>query len=96
MYPVKPYVLKADCELNRIYRDTDGCTCVTYILPHGGTRTTKYVKGEQINIIYDTANPEKHLIIDDKDKINSTKGFMTVTLIFAVAAGMAAVLGLIL
>ncbi len=79
-YLVKPYVLK-NCELNRVYFDTNLRTCIPYIGPHSGSRQTKYHVGERIEIRYDIQKPAEHIIMDDKDRVSLKKGFLIASFI---------------
>ena len=57
------------------YANSDHTFCVTYFGAHSGSRQTNYQAGESITVAYLPETPNKHQIVDDKDKKSFYKGF---------------------
>ena len=77
-YIVKPYVLLKNADINLKYTDSENVTCITYMGRHGGTSQTKYRTGEDIIVKYNSNNPKRHEILNDKDKTFASKVFKIV------------------
>lgn len=77
-YIVKPYVLLKNADINLKYTDSENVTCITYMGRHGGTSQTKYRTGEDIIVKYNSNNPTRHEILNDKDKTFASKIFKIV------------------
>ena len=77
-YIVKPYILLKNADINLKYTDSENVTCITYMGRHGGTSQTKYRTGEDIIVKYNSNNPTRHEILNDKDKTFASKIFKIV------------------
>ena len=77
-YIVKPYVLLKNADINLKYTDSENVTCITYMGRHGMSGQTKYHTGEDIIVKYNSNNPKRHEILNDKDKIFASKVFKIV------------------
>ena len=77
-YIVRPYVLLKNADINLKYTDSENVTCITYMGRHGGTSQTKYRTGEDIIVKYNSNNPTRHEILNDKDKTFASKVFKIV------------------
>ena len=77
-YIVKPYVLLKNADINLKYTDSENVTCITYMGRHGMSGQTKYRTGEDIIVKYNSNNPKRHEILNDKDKIFASKVFKIV------------------
>ena len=76
-YIVKPYVLLKNVDINLKYTDSENVTCITYMGRHGMSGQTKYRTGEDIIVKYNSNNPKRHEIFNDKDKTFTFKFFKT-------------------
>ena len=74
-YIVKPYVLLKNADINLKYTDSENVTCITYMGRHGMSGQTKYRTGEDIIVKYNSNNPKRHEILNNKDKMFSYKAF---------------------
>ena len=72
-YIVKPYILLKNADINLKYTDSENVTCIIYRGNHGGTSQTKYRTGEDIIVKYNSNNPKRHEILNDKDKLFAFK-----------------------
>ena len=72
-YIVKPYILLKNADINLKYTDSENVTCITYMGRHGMSGQTKYRTGEDIIVKYNSNNPERHEILNDKDKLFAFK-----------------------
>ena len=72
-YIVKPYVLLKNADINLKYTDSENVTCITYMGRHGMSGQTKYRTGEDIIVKYNSNNPKRHEILNDKDKLFAFK-----------------------
>ena len=77
-YIVKPYILLKNADINLKYTDSENVTCITYMGRHGMSGQTKYRTGEDIIVKYNSNNPERHEILNDKDKTFTFKVFKIV------------------
>ena len=77
-YIVKPYILLKNADINLKYTDSENVTCITYMGRHGMSGQTKYRTGEDIIVKYNSNNPKRHEILNDKDKIFASKVFKIV------------------
>ena len=77
-YIVKPYILLKNADINLKYTDSENVTCIIYRGNHGGTSQTKYRTGEDIIVKYNSNNPKRHEILNDKDKTFASKVFKIV------------------
>ena len=77
-YIVKPYVLLKNADINLKYTDSENVTCITYMGRHGMSGQTKYHTGEDIIVKYNSNNPKRHEILNDKDKTFASKVFKIV------------------
>ena len=77
-YIVKPYVLLKNADINLKYTNSENVTCITYMGRHGMSGQTKYRTGEDIIVKYNSNNPERHEILNDKDKTFASKVFKIV------------------
>ena len=77
-YIVKPYILLKNADINLKYTDSENVTCITYMGRHGMSGQTKYRTGEDIIVKYNSNNPERHEILNDKDKTFTSKVFKIV------------------
>ena len=77
-YIVKPYILLKNADINLKYTDSENVTCIIYTGNHGGTSQTKYRTGEDIIVKYNSNNPKRHEILNDKDKTFASKVFKIV------------------
>ena len=77
-YIVKPYVLLKNADINLKYTNSENVTCITYMGRHGMSGQTKYHTGEDIIVKYNSNNPKRHEILNDKDKIFASKVFKIV------------------
>ena len=77
-YIVKPYILLKNADINLKYTDSENVTCITYMGRHGMSGQTKYRTGEDIIVKYNSNNPERHEILNDKDKTFASKVFKIV------------------
>ena len=77
-YIVKPYVLLKNADINLKYTDSENVTCITYMGRHGMSGQTKYRTGEDIIVKYNSNNPKRHEILNDKDKTFASKVFKIV------------------
>ena len=77
-YIVKPYVLLKNADINLKYTDSENVTCITYMGRHGMSGQTKYRTGEDIIVKYNSNNPKRHEILNDKDKTFTFKVFKIV------------------
>lgn len=77
-YIVKPYILLKNADINLKYTDSENVTCITYMGRHGMSGQTKYHTGEDIIVKYNSNNPERHEILNDKDKTFTFKVFKIV------------------
>ena len=77
-YIVKPYILLKNADINLKYTDSENVTCIIYRGNHGGTSQTKYRTGEDIIVKYNSNNPRRHEILNDKDKTFASKVFKIV------------------
>lgn len=77
-YIVKPYVLLKNADINLKYTDSENVTCITYMGRHGMSGQTKYRTGEDIIVKYNSNNPMRHEILNDKDKTFASKVFKIV------------------
>ena len=77
-YIVKPYVLLKNADINLKYTDSENVTCITYMGRHGMSGQTKYRTGEDIIVKYNSNNPTRHEILNDKDKTFASKVFKIV------------------
>ena len=57
---------------------SENVTCIIYRGNHGGTSQTKYHTGEDIIVKYNSNNPKRHEILNDKDKTFASKVFKIV------------------
>jgi len=74
-YIVKPLVLNSNAPINLKYTDSEHTFCTTYFGGHSGSNQTNYLAGESITVAYLPETPNKHQIVDDKDKKSFYKGF---------------------
>jgi len=58
--------------------DSENVTCITYMGRHGMSGQTKYRTGEDIIVKYNSNNPKRHEILNDKDKTFASKVFKIV------------------
>ena len=77
-YIVKPYILLKNADINLKYTDSENVTCITYMGRHGMSGQTKYRTGEDIIVKYNSNNPTRHEILNDKDKTFASKVFKIV------------------
>ena len=77
-YIVKPYILLKNADINLKYTDSENVTCITYMGRHGMSGQTKYHTGEDIIVKYNSNNPRRHEILNDKDKTFASKVFKIV------------------
>ena len=77
-YIVRPYSFRKNSAINQRYFDSENVTCIIYRGNHGGTSQTKYRTGEDIIVKYNSNNPERHEILNDKDKTFASKVFKIV------------------
>ena len=77
-YIVKPYILLKNADINLKYTDSENVTCITYMGRHGMSGQTKYHTGEDIIVKYNSNNPRRHEILNDKDKTFTSKVFKIV------------------
>ena len=77
-YIVRPYSFRKNSAINQRYFDSENVTCIIYRGNHGGTSQTKYRTGEDIIVKYNSNNPERHEILNDKDKTFTFKVFKIV------------------
>ena len=77
-YIVKPYILLKNADINLKYTDSENVTCITYMGRHGMSGQTKYHTGEDIIVKYNSNNPKRHEILNDKDKTFASKVFKIV------------------
>ena len=77
-YIVRPYVLLKNADINLKYTDSENVTCIIYMGRHGMSGQTKYRTGEDIIVKYNSNNPERHEILNDKDKTFASKVFKIV------------------
>ena len=77
-YIVKPYILLKNADINLKYTDSENVTCITYMGRHGMSGQTKYHTGEDIIVKYNSNNPKRHEILNDKDKTFTFKVFKIV------------------
>ena len=77
-YIVKPCILLKNADINLKYTDSENVTCITYMGRHGMSGQTKYHTGEDIIVKYNSNNPKRHEILNDKDKIFASKVFKIV------------------
>ena len=77
-YIVRPYVLLKNADINLKYTDSENVTCITYMGRHGMSGQTKYRTGEDIIVKYNSNNPTRHEILNDKDKTFASKVFKIV------------------
>lgn len=74
-YIVKPCILLKNADINLKYTDSENVTCITYMGRHGMNGQTKYRTGEDIIVKYNSNNPKRHEILNDKDKTFAFKVF---------------------
>ena len=74
-YIVKPCILLKNADINLKYTDSENVTCITYMGCHGMNGQTKYRTGEDIIVKYNSNNPKRHEILNDKDKTFAFKVF---------------------
>lgn len=77
-YIVRPYSFRKNSAINQRYFDSENVTCIIYTGNHGGTSQTKYHTGEDIIVKYNSNNPKRHEILNDKDKTFASKVFKIV------------------
>ena len=77
-YIVKPYILLKNADINLKYTDSENVICITYMGRHGMSGQTKYHTGEDIIVKYNSNNPKRHEILNDKDKTFASKIFKIV------------------
>ena len=77
-YIVRPYSFRKNSAINQRYFDSENVTCITYMGRHGMSGQTKYRTGEDIIVKYNSNNPKRHEILNDKDKIFASKVFKIV------------------
>ena len=77
-YIVRPYSFRKNSAINQRYFDSENVTCIIYRGNHGGTSQTKYRTGEDIIVKYNSNNPKRHEILNDKDKTFASKVFKIV------------------
>ena len=77
-YIVRPYSFRKNSAINQRYFDSENVTCIIYRGNHGGTSQTKYRTGEDIIVKYNSNNPKRHEILNDKDKTFASKIFKIV------------------
>ena len=77
-YIVRPYSFRKNSAINQRYFDSENVTCIIYRGNHGGNSQTKYRTGEDIIVKYNSNNPKRHEILNDKDKIFASKVFKIV------------------
>ena len=77
-YIVRPYSFRKNSAINQRYFDSENVTCIIYRGNHGGTSQTKYRAGEDIIVKYNSNNPKRHEILNDKDKTFTFKVFKIV------------------
>ena len=77
-YIVKPYSFRKNSAINQRYFDSENVTCIIYTGNHGGTSQTKYRAGEDIIVKYNSNNPKRHEILNDKDKTFASNVFKIV------------------